>query len=365
MLQHKIPDSTDWLLESLGGLLAYLFGRNLLRKLRQKTTLQFQVSQRYSRRVPLSGWLWAVLLIQFLALLIWGMGHSSTMPYNVRELFVETSFIETTLLLAVVAYITGAFPVWVVLRSRSGPPGLLFLVVMLMLEGVLAYALLRHAVPMESLYDVVGTPVLGWEWEWEMLGRFAVLHATVTSLLAAAVLVVKRVAGGPVHSWLWLAISTMLLLGDWVVVRQAATDNLVELFAPHRFASMAVGLWFFTVFLSASALAFPWPRQRRWMVLLVLPLSLLFSAFWMSLGLAWNVEKYGKTFSALSFLVSTDRTSYLTGLDLWLRYAVVHLATIGVLAAIQWSSFRFFNASRLSRQVPNEKSLTLGYRRGY
>lgn len=361
MLPGKIPDTTDWVLECLGGILGYLFARNLLRRLGRSATVVRQAMRSPQRRNLLSGWIWAMLLILLLTLLIWSAGHSSVMPYNVRELFDDSVFFGTSLSLAWVVYLTAACPVWVVMRQREGPPGLMFLLVLLLLEGVLVYALLRLAVPMESLYDLVGNPVLGWTWEWEILGRFAFLHAMVSSLLVAAVLFVEWISGKPAQMWLWPGILWLLFLGDWVVVRQAATDNLVELLAPHRFAALAVWLWFITVFLAASTLAFPWPRGRRWVVLLVLPLSLLLSAFWMSLGLAWNIEKYGKVFSALSFLISTDRDHYVTGFDLWFRYAGAHFAVITGLALIQWPLFRFFRVSHRGRLESNGRKRTRGF----
>ena len=51
-------------------------------------------------------------------------------------------------------------------------------------------------------------------------------------------------------------------------------------------------------------------------------------------------SKSGQQFSALQFLLSSDRQHYASLPIIWLRYAVLHGLVIAALASLQWPHFR-------------------------
>ena len=57
--------------------------------------------------------------------------------------------------------------------------------------------------------------------------------------------------------------------------------------------------------------------------------------FLLLVGTAQSVEKYGQTFSALQFLLSPDRTHYVSGIELYVRFIIIHYASIAALYLAQ------------------------------
>ena len=88
------------------------------------------------------------------------------------------------------------------------------------------------------------------------------------------------------------------------------------------------------------------PDRRRIVVGVLWALS--------SVGLGWllasagtqdAIVKYGRMFSALQFLLSASRDTYVSGLALGIRFALAHLAAIGLsmagmLVAATWFAWR-------------------------
>ena len=67
-------------------------------------------------------------------------------------------------------------------------------------------------------------------------------------------------------------------------------------------------------------------------------------------GLEANVIKYGKVFSALQFLLSTDRTHYVTGASLWGRFTIALALLVCGLAALQNVGWRVASALKFAPQ---------------
>jgi hypothetical protein len=57
-------------------------------------------------------------------------------------------------------------------------------------------------------------------------------------------------------------------------------------------------------------------------------------------GLAGEIDKYGQRFSALQFLLSSDRQRYAVLPAIWLRCGVLYLLVIAALASLQWPHLR-------------------------
>jgi glycopeptide antibiotics resistance protein len=342
MLPQKIADTTDWLLAWLGGLAGYGVARRLLRAPRyavpQRTTTKVQAAA--PSPVPRARW-HMPLMLGFMSLLFWGAAHVPVMPYNVRELLRQDAVWLSALLLALTCYWLAVWPVWLARRHVSGLVRLGQLPIGLLVYGGFAFLLLRAAVPNESLYDLVGSPVLQWPRQWELGLRWVALAAAPGAMLYLAVQSVRRWRGrrlGALHFW---AVVPVLALAYWGVVVQAATDNLIELIAmPTPLAFMALCAWLYTLFLAAALLASPVSAAQRTARLAAVLVSLPLAALFLHFGLAGEIEKYGQQFSAMQFLLSTDRQHYATQPVIWLRYSVLHVLVIAVLTSIQWPHFR-------------------------
>lgn len=342
MLPHKIADATDWLLAWLGGLTGYGMARRMLRAprhavpVRQSTHAETVESPRgFSMRWHLP------LVLGGMTVLFWGATHAAFVPYNVRELLRHDVPWLSALLLALACYWLAVWPVWLARRRVSGLTRLGQLPIGLLLYGGVAFLLLHGAVPDESLHDLVGSPVLRWPGQWETGLRWMALAAVPGALLTLAVQTVRRWRGrrlGALHFW---ATAPVLVLAYWGVVAQAATDNLTELIAtPQPLAFAALCAWLYTLFFAAALLAAPASAAQRIVRLAGVAVSLPLAAICLHFGLAGEIDKYGQQFSALQFLLSTDRQHYAALPVIWLRYSALHVFVIVALAFVQWPHFR-------------------------
>lgn len=341
LIPGKYPDLTNVFLEILGGATGYGISAKALHQRGKGAP---------ARRLTLTGGHPAAGIVAGIGLftaLGWFATHSPLMPYNVRELLVGEHPVLSLLLLSCFAWWAAGFPVWAAgWLANAGPaawgyPGLV------LLHAVGAWTLLRLGVPMESLHDIVGSPILGWPWEWEMIGRFAALFSIVSLQLTAGALAAGALNGrGGGRAWLyWLAAAAVMLpAAHWVVVTQAATDNLTELMAEGGgwFPSLLLVAFLGGMALAGSLLALLAAGNRRlwsisaiWLIVW-LPMSYLA----VSHGTEGTIVKYGKVFSALQFLLSTDRAHYAGGAELLMRYAIFYLGSAGVIALIQFPFWR-------------------------
>jgi len=345
MLPEKIADTTDWLLAWLGGLAGYGMTRRMLRVPWQVATPPAPrrpppVAARSAAHVR-----WHMpLTLGGMSMLFWSAAHAPFMPYNVRELLRQDSAWLSALLLALSCYWLAAWPVWLARRNISGFARLVLLPLGLLVYGAVAFLLLDAAVPDESLFDLAGSPVLHWPGQWELGLRWAALAVIPGALIYLAAQTVRRWRGrrmGALHYWAALPV---LGLAYWGVVVQADTDNLIELMAtPRLLAFVALCAWLYIVFLAAALLASPATVAQRPMRLVGMLISLPLAVLFLHLGLAGEISKYGQQFSAMQFLLSTDRQHYAAMSVIWLRYCALHVLVISALAFIQWPHFRAAN----------------------
>ena len=342
ILPEKVADTTDWLLAWLGGLAGYGLMRRMLRAPRRPAPLRMASSTEVAAPPPASLIRWHFpLMLGGMTLLFWGATHVSFMPYNVRELLRQDEAWWSALLFALVCYWLSVWPVWLARRQVSGLSRLGQLPVGLLVYGGVAFLLLDAAVPDESLYDLAGSPVLHWPGQWELGLRWVALAAVPGTLLYLAAQTVRRWRGRRLSALHFWAALPVLVLAYWGVIAQAATDNLVELVAtPQPLAFVALCAWLYILFLAAALLASPAPASQRSAQLAGVVVSLPLAALFLCLGLAGEIDKYGQQFSALQFLLSTDRQHYSPQPVIWLRYGAVHVLVIGALAFLQWPHFR-------------------------
>ena len=289
--------------------------------------------------------LWAGIIS--VAVLVGIVTHSPLAPYNVRDLVDPNHPILSVVLFSLLVYWIGSFPVFTVSLVRGPGTRLAWLLpLLILLHGAVAWLLLRNAVPVESIYDIVGDPVLDWPWGWELLGRFLALFGAVSLQLFGAVMMAGALAsktlrlGAGIVSWLFTS-AVLLPLIYWVVVVQAATDNLTELMAGG--GGWQSSLWLAAALLivtSAAALLSALIALRggrlRWFAPLFIALSFPLAYQALSAGTEHLIIKYNQVFSALQFLLSRDRAHLVTGVELQLRYFILHGAAVGVMALIQY-----------------------------
>jgi len=344
MLPHKVVDLTDWLLAWLGGLAGYAVARRMLRAPRYAPV---RAADKVDDKVAVaattvSAARWHLpLMLGGMSLLFWGVLQASFAPYNVRELFWADAAWLSALLLALACYWLAVWPVWLARRRVSGLVRLSQLPLGLLAYGGVAFILLRAAVPEESLFDLVGSPILKWPRSLELGLRWIALAAVPGVLLYLATQTVRRWRGRRLDAPHFWAALPVLVLAYWGVVAQAATDNLTELIAtPWPLAFAALCAAFYAVFLAAALLASPAVATQRTVRWAGVMLSLPFAAGCLHLGLAGEIDKYGQQFSALQFLLSTDRQHYAALPVIWLRYVVLHVLVIVALASLQWPHLR-------------------------
>ena len=265
-------------------------------------------------------------------------------PYNVRELFGRDDRHFYVVVFSVLLVWVGFGPAWiadfVVRHTRCLP----FLPIWSVMVGMVSWLMLRSCVTSESLWDIVGSPTLGWGGEWELIGRFLALH----SLACLMLLVVDITVGGVCRrGWrrgLKLGSAAVLFGVPWlvlawlVVVEWACTDNLTELIRAEPFkwtGPMFLAALIAVIAANASVLTYAWTRRGLLPKLATLALTpLLVVPGWalLYLGLDPAVKKYNLTFPAIRFLLGPDRHTEISWSMLFLRWGVLQLAVVTVLA---------------------------------
>lgn len=358
-LPGKIPDITDVFLEAGGGVLGIVVARWLTR---EGSTAAIPVLPKAVNQAPrkkpgkMPEYLYHLAILVTLSVLIQGLSRLPGIPYNVRDLI--ESF-GSALGLASVIYLVGN-SCFLQIGQRKGRLFVLF-PVFLALQGIVVWILLRLSVPMESIHDIVGSPVLNWPWEWELLLRFVALHQVVSLQVFGATLFVAAICR-PINfvDWVyWLLASVLLAWPLHVfVVDWAATDNLTELMRDGGgivwSTCLASGIFMTCVAGTALGAAIHFPEKRKHLaiaLLVALPVAVVV--------LDWGTEpalfKYGQVFSAAQFLLSPDRTHYLQGAALLPRLLLLFaLITIGF-AAIQFRSWKWFRNSALPDPGPGRR----------
>jgi hypothetical protein len=254
-------------------------------------------------------------------------------PYNVRELRTTTMPVLGTLGLSAFGLAAAVVAPWVAVRIVETARGLRPLLTALVGHTLLLALLALSVFPEEALHDVAGSPILKWPWHFELLWRLSGVFAlfSATSIAAwTAVLSLGRWPTGPAAAG--VVFLAGVLYSYWTVVIQACTDNLTELLAGGGTLSSysAIGGGLLALGLASAAvgrLVAPGPLAR----LAALGLSIVAAGVAGSLvsaGLAARIDKYGATFSALQFLLSPGRDSYLPQDRLHMRFGILIVAMV-------------------------------------
>jgi hypothetical protein len=218
---------------------------------------------------------------------------------------------------------------------------------------------------MESIHDIVGSPILAWPWEWEMLGRFLALFSFWT---------VAATAGGIIAGWRFLPHSNAALIGwgvgacvlvplaYYIVVAEASTDNLVELIANNGGigAFLLIGLAMAVASSAGTRVALA-PisgfQSGRTAAAAVWALgSAIITYVMLYFGTEQVIVKYDQVFSAMQFLLSSDRSRLASPGELILRFTGVYFVIVTATAIVQYPLWRVVVQSQQShadvRHVP-------------
>lgn len=290
----------------------------------------------------------SLLVISILfTLLGWLAILSPRVPYNIRELFATDYPLLTLFIFLCFLYWGFGIPVYLALWISKGRwIRIMLFPLLVVLHGAVAYIFLRISVPMESIYDIVGSPILNWSWEWELLGRFVALFGIFSLFLIGGVLVALLQSYDYFFKWklIWRWIVNVIILlpiGYWVVVKQAATDNLTELMKAggNWISIVLLCSWIFIIACVTSTLLvhiLGWRRYRLISAILLVLLSFPIGYLTLHFGTENAIYKYGQVFSAMQFLFSVSREHYLEIQDIIFRYIIFHTITIGIITLVQY-----------------------------
>jgi glycopeptide antibiotics resistance protein len=269
------------------------------------------------------------LAISMLAMFL--LSRLPVIPYNLRELLSDN--LSAIPGLCLMLYLL-ALPATVTFNSYAR--FILWAPLLCLTQGLVIFWLLYATVPAESLYDIVGAPVTTLPQAIELMLRFIGFFSLIQFNCMAAMQFIYSRNKIPA-TILWLGANAVVaLLWYLAVVKMAATDNIVELLADggSLVAITALTAWLMLLFSAAAYLAqqcsTPVPTRWKYMpllILFVLPLS-----WWLLQNATESViVKYQQAYSALQFLLSTDRTQYAAPLQLFMRYSLAFITLLGLL----------------------------------
>jgi len=367
-LPQKSTDITDWLLEVLGGYAGYKIivllasaptpvptaqnARFTDTKLKNPTNHTRQISK--NAPAPL-GLFFSVLpfLATFITLAL--LKNSSRIPYNIRELFAGEYPLLNTLGFTVLIYWCFSFPMWHLLKLGDKSKNLGFFVIKTVsIHAVITWLLVRISLPMESIYDVIGNPVLSLPSELEMGLRFVFLFGIFSTMITAGTFFSIHSTVNPRRSLLPVilgAIESGICIGlaFWIVIVEAGTDNLIELLpnSGYSFKTINLLVYLFLFAWLGSSLATS-ISHRQYLRIGILGIMFAVSSPISYQLFSWGTEqfilKYGRLFSAAQFLLSSNREQLASGEELSARFYILHTALVFCTMLAQWSILTLYKS---------------------
>ncbi len=306
------------------------------------------------------------ILITILIVFIMGIvvSYIPQIPYNIREIFDGSNLFYNTLLISACLYTGFGLPTLLAMTLAKNIKAMAIqLPFAILIQTTLTWILVRLAVPLESIHDILGTPVLGWPWQWEMIMRFIALFCVPGLLITLSTLIALSLPlrTNAIHSYykiiFWLPGALPLLtLSHVIVVKYAATDNLTELMANggNLTSSMMLTLWCLCLIYTATFLTYRWASKEGSKLSLTILATVVASAplayLFLVLGTEPHVNKYKQTFSALQFLLSQDREHLISGIELYIRFAIAHYGAITFLVLAQFPFWQTYMIKRAQAQ---------------
>ncbi|BBL33981.1 hypothetical protein Nstercoris_00209 [Nitrosomonas stercoris] len=349
LLPERVAELTDALLATLGAILGWRLAGWLTKvnytlpaeaaTVVNDMSLHAQRNNQSTYRTGSSSWWWHGVSIAGLMAALWLFARVPDVPYNVIKLMpMSPAGLMAALGLALVIWWIAVLPVAFISMSQVMA---MALPLWLLLHGIITFAVLRTTVALPMLHKVIGSPILAWPSFAEDLVRYLALHSALLLPLCGGAALVKAVrkttALAGLLYWFFLVALVAWPL-HWVIVEQAATDNLTELMRDNGSfgASSWLALSIMAIGITAGALASLLFEHRHWRGLLIwIGVSAAITPVALLMGLESTIVKYDQVFSAPQFILSSSREAYADGPELALRYSLAWLAAVGTLTWLQ------------------------------
>jgi hypothetical protein len=301
--------------------------------------------------LPVSEWnffsvLFLLIVIVVISAIASAVLESQDIPYNVREL-VEGSyrwlrvagFILTT-------YWVFGMPMAILLKRLNSVNTTNFrfpgpAVRLIGIHTLITWVLVWLVFPLESIHDIAGTPVWQSFRVLELSLRFISLFLFISTIIwsASAVLLSQIYRTTLQKSALIAIFLAGLCIAYFVVIRFAATNNVIELlpYKGRSWASLFIPMYLtLLVYCGLSLSLIRWfIPQKLWFHALIIIVSGPIGYWLLQQGLEGFVIKYDKVFSAMQFLLSANRDSYLEPQQLFIRFCIAHYALICLIFLLQ------------------------------
>lgn len=315
-------------------------------------------------------WFHLLCTISALTLSLWLFIQLPGIPYNVQELFGGQQLIDSFFFALALLWL-GFGPWWCTHFAGKKKIALLWLPFLLLLATGISLVLLKLSVTNESLDDITGSTDMyrrivmdqAWGSHWqaqlaqwpaapfnmlERCIRFSALYFIFLIPLSFCTIIASR--RWSINN---MAAALALLFPLWwlakaIVVNWAITDNLVELIADGGVPYLAL----LSILLAAHTTQAAMLRYGRilWFVgstVIFLPLS-----WWLvNQGLEKIVIKYDNIFSPLQFLLGANRQQWISTAELMLRWSLVYLGIITVIASGMRFACRLYPVGHRTRII--------------
>lgn len=290
------------------------------------------------------------LHITIFILLVNSIGQIDKIPYDIREITAEANVFQ--LLLLWLALVVAMVLPLVLAHKESNSSAYLTLLTYPLLSffSVFIFFLLFFSVPMESIHDIIGFPILDWPWQWESIGRFSFLYAGVVWCMLGSYFLIEEGDNRKIKFYRWLLLSMLIVpISHYVIVTQAATDNLTELMRNNGnwLSSFFIFLFLFNFFYTTNLIGsfISRAQQLKPSSIIFIFISIPISYFFANNAAEDLIVKYGQVFSAMQFLLSPDRKNYLSPDVIYIYYLVAYIVA---LLSIVWFQMIYWFKLRLN-----------------
>jgi len=273
-------------------------------------------------------------------------------PFNVRELFLGKSLILSLPAFAAFLIWTAAAPNLIARITIICPMLHLAQPLSFLLIALPSWWLLSFSVTSESLFDILGQPVLDWPGDREMTVRYLALSAPFllslyywNLLLEGSAWLNRQFGVGQMLAALIIGLP-LLWLSKYIVVDQAATENILALTAqgPSWQVGGFLALTIAVISLNGVLLAWIWLWRRSHQIaaLMITPVLLLTSWWLLNQGLAPE---------AVPFLLGPDYAFEASPLELFARWSLLYIAVIVLIAFAHLIPFRLRGSGASQREA--------------
>jgi len=259
-------------------------------------------------------------------------------PYNIRELVNPHHAIISPIIIATFLIWVFGIPTMIARWCTASTTRGVYLPVLLIIHGVIAWILLQNAVLPESVHDIIGSPVLNWPDQIEYIYRFIPFISVFTLQLLGGILFSNASFGRLAAARIWWVVTSFIFvpIQYLVIVKHSATDNLTELLADNASftAFLLISAYIFMLGYVCSKIVtykFHGGMISVLKVIFLLVLSLPIAYLLVSSGTSDTIIKENKLFSTLQFLLSPNREEYVSGFVLLINFAVAHYTIVGLL----------------------------------